>query len=301
RAPSGLWPSGPASAAPAAASSSDPSLGDLLDPRHATVEPAHDLADEGVVLRAGGTLAGRLVRVGRRLPQAKLNGHLVTEPRAHEWQQLRRLVLRLLVMEPVAEPQDQDRPIDFRLCVQISSAHGPTQLIQHACPSRNIPLPTPWGGGLRPPGAYRWGCWFWNGWWGYWLLLSNANLNRQPGQRRLDQEPRLSMSPHLPIEMQQRVEHRGQAASRRRIVASERRHQSVPAPLHQTPHHLPQLRARRVNAVQLFQRLRRAPLEHVIQKRIEQARVRDPQKRPRALQRDRPRSQGNQLVEQTHR
>src|SRR4029077_13456438 len=97
RAPSGLWPSGPASAAPAAASSSDPSFGDLLDPRHATVEPAHDLADEGVVLRAGGTLAGRLARVGRRLAQPKLHGHLVTETRAHEPQPVRRAGPRLLV------------------------------------------------------------------------------------------------------------------------------------------------------------------------------------------------------------
>src|SRR4029077_18552863 len=177
RAPSGLCPPGPPSAAPPPASSSDPSLRDLLDPRHATVEPAHDLADEGVVLRAGRSLAGRLASVGRPPAQPKLHGHLVTEPRANERQQLRRLVLRLLVMEPVAEPQDQRRSVYFWLRVEICRAHGSTQLSQPACPSGHIPLPTQGGGGLRPKGADRWGCWFWNGGWGGWLFLSHAHFH----------------------------------------------------------------------------------------------------------------------------
>src|SRR6267143_423651 len=98
-------PSGPASAEPASASSSDPSLRDLLDSCHPPVESAHHLA------------------------QLELDLHLVTEPRAHERDQLRRLVLRLLVMESVPEPQHESRPVHLRLSIEVGSTNGSAQLL----------------------------------------------------------------------------------------------------------------------------------------------------------------------------
>src|ERR1700676_4002113 len=78
-APPAPFPSGPASAGPGAASSSDLSFGHLLHPRHATIEPAHHLADEWIILWA--RLRHRLHRLALSQPEIDLDS--VTQPRAH--------------------------------------------------------------------------------------------------------------------------------------------------------------------------------------------------------------------------
>src|SRR6267143_2990184 len=123
------WPSGPASAEPASASSSDPSLRDLLDSCHPPVESAHHLAHEGIVFRARRRLARGPARLGRPLAQLELDLHLVTKPRAHVRDQLRRLVLRLLVMESITEPQHESRPVHLRLSIEVGSTNGSAQLL----------------------------------------------------------------------------------------------------------------------------------------------------------------------------
>ena len=166
-------------------------------------------------------------------------------------------------MEPVTEPQDQRRSINFGLRVEICRPHSATQLFEYlAPPTYSCCLPTLWGGGLAAQRRGRWGDWLWKS--GRDWRFPDPNLHRQARQRRLDQEPRLSVPPHLSIQVQERVEDRGQPARSRRIVASQSRHQPVPTPLHQPPHHLPQLRPRGVNAVELLQGLRRPPFEHAI-------------------------------------
>src|SRR5205823_6447293 len=77
---------------------------DLLHPRHASVEPAHDLAHEGIVLRARRPGRGFCRFV---LAQPEVDPDVIAEPRAHVRHQLRRLLLRLLVVEPIPKPQHE--------------------------------------------------------------------------------------------------------------------------------------------------------------------------------------------------
>ncbi|TMC32502.1 MAG: hypothetical protein E6J28_14700, partial [Chloroflexi bacterium] len=73
--------------------------------------------------------------------------------------------------------------------------------------------------------------------------------------RRLDQEPRLGVPPHLSVQVQQRVEHRRQPSRRRLVVLRQRGNETVAAAFHQPPDHLPQLRTLGVHAIQLAERL----------------------------------------------
>ena len=109
------------------------------------------------------------------------------------------------------------------------------------------------------------------------------------------------MAPDLAVEVKQGVEHGRQAARAGLVVARQRGHETVAATLHQPAHDLAQLRTRCINSIQLIQRLCRATLEHMIEQLVEQARVRNPQQRARAIQRDRTRRQRHQLVEQPDR
>ena len=109
------------------------------------------------------------------------------------------------------------------------------------------------------------------------------------------------MTAHLAVEVKQGVERRRQPPRAGLVVPGQRRHQPVPAPLHQTAYHLPQLRPRGIDAVELVERLGGAAFEHMLQQRIEQARVRDPQQRPRAVKGDGTRRQRHQLVKQPNR
>ena len=108
-------------------------------------------------------------------------------------------------------------------------------------------------------------------------------LDRQTRERRLDQEPRLRVPPHLPIQMKQRVQHARQAPRGRMVALSERRHQPVPAPFHQPTNHLPELRARRVDPAQLGQSLRGSARKHVVEQRVQQPRIRNSEECPRGL------------------
>src|SRR5260370_39525157 len=105
-----LFASCPASAGPASASSSDPSFRDLLHARHPSVEPAHNLADEWIVL---GThhLCTRLRDLTLAKPEVDLD--LVAQPFANVRHQLHRLLPGFLVMKPVAGPQAPDPSIDL--------------------------------------------------------------------------------------------------------------------------------------------------------------------------------------------
>src|SRR5207245_691172 len=146
-APSAASPSGPASAAPGAASSSGPSLGDLLHPRHAAVEAAHDLAHERIILWTRRTLRGFGCIV---LAQPVVDLRVVAQPRAHMRYQLGRLLLRLLVMKPVSEPQNQQSSVHLGLRVEIHGAHSAIQLLQYFRPPRHrdrewFVLPNRWG------------------------------------------------------------------------------------------------------------------------------------------------------------
>ena len=109
------------------------------------------------------------------------------------------------------------------------------------------------------------------------------------------------MTPHLTIEMEQCVQNAGQPPRRRLVVFRKRGHEPVPASLHQPAHDLSQLRPRRINAIELGQRLLRPSGEDVVEQRVEQARIRDTKQRPRAVQRDWSRRQRHQLIEQSHR
>ena len=115
-----------------------------------------------------------------------------------------------------------------------------------------------------------------------------AAFHSQPRQRGLDQEPRFRVPAHLSVQVQQRVENARQPPRRRLVVPAERGDQPVPAPFHQPPHDLPQLRPHRVDAVQLRQRLRGAAREDVVEQRIEQSRIGDAEERSRRLERYRP-------------
>src|SRR5207237_297985 len=127
---------GPASAAPGAASSSGPSLRDLLHARDPPVEAAHDLAHERIILWAGPS--GRGFR-GLVLAETKVDLDVVAEPRPHVRHQLRRLLLRLLVVEPVPEPQHEHRPVHLGLRIEI----GPPDGRPSSTPHRRAALPPP--------------------------------------------------------------------------------------------------------------------------------------------------------------
>jgi len=104
------------------------------------------------------------------------------------------------------------------------------------------------------------------------------------------------VAPHLPVEVEQRIEHTRQATRCRLVVLRQRRHQAVPASLHQAAHDLPQLRTLGVHAVQLRERLLGPPREHVVEQPVQQPRVGDPQQRPRRVQGDRSRRKWNKLI-----
>jgi hypothetical protein len=80
----------------------------------------------------------------------------------------------------------------------------------------------------------------------------------------------------LTIEVKKRVEDSGKSPSRHLVVSRERRYEPVTATFHQTSHHLPELRAFRVHAVDLVEGLGRAAFEHVIEQRVEQAWICNP-------------------------
>src|ERR1700682_4155613 len=149
-APPGPCSSCPASAEPASASSSDPSFGDLLHSRHATIEPPHYLANEWIVL---GTRR-RTTRLRRlTLFQPEVHLHLFPQPLAHVRHQLQGLLLRLLVMKPVAEPQDEHRAVILRHRVEVGGSDGAVQLLEDLGPPRQRHrgrrhLPA-WRGGRR--------------------------------------------------------------------------------------------------------------------------------------------------------
>ena len=115
------------------------------------------------------------------------------------------------------------------------------------------------------------------------MLLDRAHLHRQARERRLDQEPRLGVTPHLAVEVKQRIEHGRQSFRGGPVVSRQRRHQPIAAPLHEPAHHLPELRAGRVNPIQLRERFRCPALEHVVQQLIKETRIGDPQQRTRTL------------------
>jgi len=84
--------------------------------------------------------------------------------------------------------------------------------------------------------------------------------------------------------VKQRVENSGESTRRRLVASRERGDEPVAAAFHQATHHLPELRALRVHAVELFEGLGRAPLEDVIEQRVEQARIGNTEQRPRRIQ-----------------
>src|SRR6202158_6321784 len=117
----------PASAEPAAASSSGPSFGDLLHSRHATIEPPYHLANEWIVLWTG----RRTTRLRRlTLFQPEVHLHLFAQPLAHVRHQLHRLLLRLFVMDPLPDPQDKHRAVHLWHRVEVGGSDRPVQLLE---------------------------------------------------------------------------------------------------------------------------------------------------------------------------
>src|SRR5579864_7075206 len=135
RAPSGPSTSCPASAGPAAASSAGPSFRHLLHPRHAAVETAHHLAHEGIILRAGRARRGL---GGFTLAETKVDPDLLAQPGPDMRDELSGLLLRLLVVEAVSEPEDERRPVDLRLRVEVGGADRAVELLEHLRPSRHL-------------------------------------------------------------------------------------------------------------------------------------------------------------------
>ncbi len=109
------------------------------------------------------------------------------------------------------------------------------------------------------------------------------------------------MTPHLTIQMQERIQNGRQATRSDLVALGQRGDETISTSLHQSPHDLPQLRPARVDAIQLGQRLGSPTRQYVIQQGIEQPRIRDAQQRPSRLQTDRARRQRHQLVQQPHR
>ena len=80
-----------------------------------------------------------------------------------------------------------------------------------------------------------------------------------------------------------RPEHARQPARRRVVALRQGGDQAVAAAFHQPAHHLPQLGARRVDTVQLREGLGGAAREHVVEQRVEEARVGYAKQRARRL------------------
>src|SRR5260370_22689586 len=107
-------------------------------------------------------------------------------------------------MKPVPEPEDEQRPVDLGLRIEIDRADRAAQLVEDVRPPGH--LPTLWGGRLRASRGVGWGCWFWHGG-GKLSFPCSPNLHRQPRKRRLDQEARLGIPPPPPLPVQHRIQH----------------------------------------------------------------------------------------------